>query len=288
MDTQNLNAFVRVAQQQSFSLAAEDLHITQPAVSKRIAMLEQQVGKTLFDRIGRNITLTEAGNILLPRAQRILQEVRDTQRQLSDMSGEVEGVLNIATSHHIGLHRLPNLLKQYKHQYPNVDLQLSFIDSEQAYDAITHGKTELAIITLPMEVPGNISAYSVWEDGLEFVASRHHPLSKIEKVRLPQLLQFPAILPEQSTFTTQIVQTLFEQHGLKLQIQMPTNFLETIKMMVSIELGWSVLPKTLVDEQLKPINLPSVSLSRRLGYVHHKERTLSNAAHAFISLLQNR
>ena len=86
MDTQNLRAFVAVAEKKSFSYAAESLHITQPAVSKRIATLESQLECKLFDRIGRTVQLTEAGNALLPRAEQILQSVQEAKRSIADAS----------------------------------------------------------------------------------------------------------------------------------------------------------------------------------------------------------
>ncbi|MCJ8268451.1 MAG: LysR family transcriptional regulator, partial [Psychrosphaera sp.] len=107
MDTQNLQAFYTTATVGSFSEAAKQLHLTQPAVSKRIANLEAQLGCSLFDRIGRQISLTQAGNALLPKARSILQQIQGVVRLMDDISGNITGQLSIATSHHIGMHRLP-------------------------------------------------------------------------------------------------------------------------------------------------------------------------------------
>nr|P96194.1 RecName: Full=Uncharacterized HTH-type transcriptional regulator in ibpB-leuC intergenic region [Azotobacter vinelandii]CAA72148.1 CynR protein [Azotobacter vinelandii] len=107
MDLASLNAFIAVAETGSFSEAGERLHLTQPAVSKRIAALEQQLQVRLFDRLGREVRLTEAGRALLPRAYRILSVLEDTRRALNNLNGDVSGRLTLATSHHIGLHRLP-------------------------------------------------------------------------------------------------------------------------------------------------------------------------------------
>ena len=97
------------ADTQSFSRAANLLHLTQPAVSKRIALLESQMGVRLFDRIGRTVTLTEAGRTLEPRARSILLDIEDTQRVISNLAGNVKGSLSLATSHHIGLWHLPEI-----------------------------------------------------------------------------------------------------------------------------------------------------------------------------------
>jgi Transcriptional regulator len=131
MDTQSLKAFIAVAEQKSFSAAAESLYLTQSAVSKRIKQLEEQLGTTLFDRHNRTISLTEAGEALLPRAQHILDLVSDTELELENISGDISGSLTLATSHHIGLHRLPPVLRKFVHAHPNVDLDLQFMGSER-------------------------------------------------------------------------------------------------------------------------------------------------------------
>ena len=152
MDNQNLKAFITVAELGSFSEAADSLYLTQSAISKRIALLEQQIGKRLFDRIARQVSLTEAGNELLPRARRILQEYENALQAINDLSGEASGTLRLAISHHLGLHRLPPILKQFAQQYPNVTLDIEFMDSEKAYEQVLHGESEVAVITLALEV----------------------------------------------------------------------------------------------------------------------------------------
>ena len=104
MDTHALLAFIAVAETGSFSLAAERLNLTQPAVSKRVAALERHLGARLFDRIGRRVDTTEAGQALLPRAGKILREIAETERSLRDLDGSVGGRLAIGTSHHVYHH----------------------------------------------------------------------------------------------------------------------------------------------------------------------------------------
>ncbi|MWV13778.1 LysR family transcriptional regulator [Pseudomonas sp. R-28-1W-6] len=286
MDLANLNAFLAIAEAGSFSEAAERLHLTQPAVSKRIAGLEQQLKVRLFDRLGREVSLTEAGRALLPRAYQILNVLDDTRRALTNLNGEVTGRLTLATSHHIGLHRLPPLLRAFTRAHPQVALDIQFLDSEVAYEEILHGRAELAVITLAPETREPVRAVPVWDDPLDFVAAPEHPLVRNGgAVRLADVARHPAVFPGDNTFTHHIVRRLFEAEGLTPNIGMSTNYLETIKMMVSIGLAWSVLPRTMLDEQVTRLPLPGIQLSRQLGYILHTERTLSNAAKAFMSLL---
>ncbi|QLF91875.1 LysR family transcriptional regulator [Pseudomonas sp. ABC1] len=285
MDLANLNAFIAIAETGSFSEAALRLHLTQPAVSKRIAGLEQQLDVRLFDRLGREVSLTEAGRALLPRAYRILNVLDDTRRALSNLSGEISGRLALATSHHIGLHRLPPLLRAFTRDHPGVALDIQFLDSEVAYEQVLHGRAELAVITLAPETREPVRAVPVWDDPLDFVVAPEHPLAHKQDLRLADIAGYPAVFPGGNTFTHHIARQLFEREGLTPNIAMSTNYMETIKMMVSIGIAWSLLPRTMVDEQVVRLELPGLQLSRRLGYILHTERTLSNAARTFMALL---
>ena len=285
MDLATLNAFIAIAELGSFSEAAERLHLTQPAVSKRIASLELQLNVRLFDRLGREVSLTEAGRALLPRAYQILNVLDDTRRALTNLNGEISGRLTLATSHHIGLHRLPPLLRAFTSAHPQVALDIQFLDSEVAYEEVLHGRAELAVITLAPETREPVHAVPVWHDPQDFVAAPEHPLARNGAISLADVALHPAVFPGGNTFTHHIVRRLFETQGLTPNIAMSTNYLETIKMMVSIGLAWSVLPRTMLDEQVARLPLPGIQLTRQLGYICHTERTLSNAARAFMELL---
>lgn len=290
MDTQLLQAFAAVAETGSFSTAGEQLHLTQPAVSKRIALLESQLDCSLFDRAGRQITLTEAGRALLPHAQSVLQELRDAKRHIQDLRGGVTGLLTMGISHHMGLHRLPDVLKKFTQQYPEVRLDIDFLDSEEAYERVLLGEVELGVITLAPEEKPSLQQIAIWKDELVVTVACNHPLAQPslpsqKRVNAKALSQYRAILPGLNTYTGRIIKGLFEEQKLPLDVSMSTNYLETIKVMVSIGLGWSVLPKTLIDETLCGLNLTGQKMSRNLGVVMHRERSLSNAANAFLQLL---
>lgn len=288
METESLRAFVAVAECGSFSLAAEQIHLTQSAVSKRIATLEHQTDARLFDRIGRRIALTEAGHLLLPRAREILGLFEDTQRALTSLSGTVRGRLSLATSHHIGLHRLPPVLRRYTQRWPDVRLDMQFLDSEQAYQGVLDGSLELALATLAPHTAKPLVATPLWMDQLHFVCAPDHPLThQRSSLTLDALSQVDAVLPGEQTFTRAMVMSAFNQAGLDVGVSMSTNYMETLKMMVSIGLGWSVLPETLLDESVHKLDIDHPPIERPLGYLFHENRTLSNAARAMIDLLED-
>ncbi|OGT21970.1 MAG: LysR family transcriptional regulator [Gammaproteobacteria bacterium RBG_16_57_12] len=285
MQTANLTAFIAVAETGSFSRAAGRLHLTQPAVSKRITVLEHELDTRLFDRIGHQVSLTEAGQALLPRARHIIGEIEDSRRAIHNLSGLVAGRLTIGTSHHIGLHRLPPVLRNYGRRFPDVELDLHFMASESICTAVSHGDLELGIVTLPLQTPEHLRAIPVWQDPLLFVCAPHHPLARTKKIAPAQLALHTAILPERQTTTREILEQSLARSTVELKTGTTTNNLEAIKMMVAVGLGWSVLPETLLDKQLQVFQVNNLRLSRTLGVVHHRDRTLSNAALRMLELL---
>ena len=287
MDTQNLRAFLLVAETGSFSEAAKKLYLTQPAVSKRIAQLETQLNVSLFDRIGRRINITEAGEALLPHARAVHLELQAAQQSVRDLAGEVGGRLRLATSHHIGLHRLPPLLSFFSKAFPAVQLDIDFMDSEQAYELTLQGEVELAVVTLAPSSIVNIVTRPIWLDPLDFMVQEGTQLTRKKALGLKELSQHPAILPGLNTYTGQIVKSLFEQRSLPIQIAITTNYLETIRMMASVGLGWTVLPRSMRDPSLATLPIRDARIERTLGAIHHEGRSLSRAAQAFIEALES-
>ncbi|MGM0534669.1 MAG: LysR family transcriptional regulator [Pseudomonadota bacterium] len=285
MDTQSLQAFLAVADSGSFSRAAEQLHLTQPAVSKRIAVLEDQIDARLFDRIGRRVSLTEAGRVLLPRARQILVMVDDSRRALGNLEGSVAGSLTLATSHHIGLHRLPPMLKAYTREHPEVRLDLHFLDSEEAYQGVLDGSLEMAVVTLAPHPDKQLKVVPVWVDRLCFVCAPDHPLAGRGRLDLRELCAFDAVLPGPLTFTRSLIESRFASAGLDLPVGLSTNYLETLKMMTAIGLGWSLLPERLVAGELSVLEVDHPPIHRPLGYLVHRSRTLSNPARAMLAQL---
>lgn len=287
IDIAELLTFIKVAETSSFSEAGTQLFVTQPAVSKRVAALESSLGVRLFDRIGRQVQLTEAGIRLLPKARKMAEDLQDIKRSMTLQMQDVSGELRISTSHHVGLHRLPQSLKRFQEDFPSAQLEIEFAQSEEAYQDVLKGRAELGIITLSNKENPLIESLPIWSDPLTCVVSKDHPLALSKNLSLIELAQHACVLPNKNTFTRQIAEQAFGKQGLKPQVRMNTNNLETLAMLVNIGWGWSLLPSTLVDEKLVVLNLPDLNVERKLGVIHHKQRTLSRAAIAFIELLKS-
>lgn len=286
MDIQNIRAFLMVAETGSFSRAADKLFITQPAISKRISTMEFSLDCQLFDRLGKNIQLTQAGKALIPSYQRIMAEISEAERIISTLRSEVSGHLKFGTSHHIGLHRLPPVLRQYTNQYPEVELDIQFMDSEQAAALILKGDIELALITLPDAIDKPFTTIPVWSDPMECVVAKDHVLAKQKNITRKQLAEHGVLIQSQSTHTRDII-----NHALKLdadiKIIMESNYLETIKAMIQNGLGWGVLPESMIDESLHRLKVENVTMERHLGVILHASRTLSSPANTLLETLKN-
>jgi DNA-binding transcriptional LysR family regulator len=286
MDIQNIRAFLMVVETQSFSRAAEKLFITQPAISKRISTLEFALDCQLFDRLGKNIRLTQAGEALVPSYQRIVAELDETLRIISNLRTRVSGTLKFGTSHHIGLHRLPPVLRQYTDHYPEVELDIQFMDSEQAAALILKGDIELALITLPDSIEKPLSTIPVWSDPMECVVAKDHVLAKQETVTRKQLADHGVLLQSHSTHTRSIIDNALKL-GTNVKIIMESNYLETIKAMIQNGLGWGVLPQSMIDSSLWRLLINGVTMERHLGVLMHASRTLSSPANALLESLKN-
>lgn len=277
MNFNDMRTFVTVADTASFSQAAEQLFITQPAVSKRIQALEQDLGVQLFDRVGKRVLLTQAGKVLVPQAQQMLAMLADTEKQLRNLSLQVSGTLHMATSHHIGLHRLAPVLRNFTERHPQVQLNISFEDSEVAHDMLRYGDIELAVVTLNPSGDPLLHYHEIWQDPLVFVSAEPTP----GQLSMQELAEIPCVLPGPGTYTGRIVLQRFADQGISIAPSMSTNYLETIGMLVSVGLGWSVLPRSMLGALCEiPVQCPP--MARTLGSVTNPARAVSNAATAFL------
>ena len=286
MDIQNIRAFLMVAEMRSFSRAAEKLFITQPAISKRISTLEFALDCQLFDRLGKSVQLTQAGEALIPSYQRIISELDETQRIISNLRTQVSGHLKFGTSHHIGLHRLPPILRRYTRQYPDVELDIQFMDSEQAAALILKGSIELALITLPDRIEEPLTTIPVWSDPMECVVARDHVLAVSETATRAQLIEHGVLIQSHSTHTRNIIDTALNLDK-DIKIIMESNYLETIKAMIQNGLGWGVLPESMIDDSLHRLKIKGVKMERHLGVLLHASRTLSSPVNALLETLKN-
>jgi DNA-binding transcriptional LysR family regulator len=150
---------------------------------------------------------------------------------------------------------------------------------------VAQGELELALATLPAMAQEPLVMETIWDDPLSFAAAADHPLALEKRTTIEKLAAWPAVLPTRGTVTRELVEAVFAEHGATLVTRLSTNYLETIKMLVSVGLGWSVLPQIMLDEDVVALHVSKGRLKRRLGTVRHTGRTLSNAGRAMLGVL---
>jgi DNA-binding transcriptional LysR family regulator len=290
MDFYQLYYFSKVAETRSISRAAEELFITQPAVSKQMKALEAELGERLFDRLGKKVFLTRAGEVLYSHAERILQSVADARTAVKDMSEECSGELVIGTSDHISLHRLPGVLKSYITTFPKVDLKLRCHRSETILEMVMRNAVDLGVVTLP-EVTENLAARTIWVDPMSLVFPKAHPLERMQAVRLKDMVGYGMILPERDTTTRKAIDLAFLKKRLMPNVAMEVAYIETIKGLVKAGLGISILPDKAVEEEVNAGVLgrarpADAAFTRNLGVIYLKEKFLSRPALEFLKFLE--
>jgi DNA-binding transcriptional LysR family regulator len=286
---QQLRLFAAVAEQKSVTRAAEEVHLTQPAVSIQIKRLEGKVGMPLIEHIGKELHLTVAGEEVFDAAKDVLERLSDLETSLNDLRGEVAGPLNI----HVvssGKYFMPHLMGSFVRRYPKVEQRLEITNRADLLSSLAKNQSDLYIMGQPPEgVP--VVEYPFLENILVVVARPDHPLAGKKKIPLAKIAKERFVGRESGSGTRKAVEKLFDQKGLSIEAYIELDSAEGIKQGVIGGLGIGVLSKhslrlELDAGELVVLNVAGFPLRRR-WYVSHREgKRLSRAAQLFLQYLQ--
>lgn len=293
MDINNLLAFIEVADKRSFSRSAETLNLTQPAVSKRIAALESELSSRLFDRVGRTVHLTEAGKVLLPSALKINSEVSRIESEIYNLGKEVRGKLSIGVAEHVSVDRLALVLKVFREEYPEVDIDLQFTSSQETLIDVENGILDMGLCSIfgsrkEDKTHPRLRDLEVWNDKLKVVVEKNHPLAASELVSIAQLSSFPAILPKQYSTVRKSIDKIMIGNQVEALVSLEATDFPAIRTMASIGLGWACLPECEVDDSLLVLNVRELNINHSVALVRNPDRSMSRAAQAFVDTLPAR
>ena len=287
MDIENLQTFIEVAETRSFSQSAKTLSLTQPAVSKRIASLESALSAKLFDRVGRSVHLTEAGRILLPSAKQIRSELHRIEDVICNIGSSVNGKLTIGTTECIATRQLPELLRSYSEEYPDVKMNLQFQAADDVLQGVEQHLFELALCPITPGIRNNLSSrlncLDVATIDMKIAVASDDPLTTVTDLHLQKLVEAPAILPPQKCFVRNMLDRMLNNRKLDASVLLETNDYATIRSMTSVGLGWSCLPDFQIDDSLTALELQDFKLEYTVALVHRKDLTLSRAAEMFVN-----
>ncbi|HKG21595.1 MAG TPA: LysR family transcriptional regulator [Blastocatellia bacterium] len=290
MDLFQLEIFLTVAREGSFSRAAEKLYRTQPAISQSIRKLERELGESLFDRSSRDGTLTDAGQMLREYAQKLLNlrgEARAALKELRDMH---KGKLSISANEFTCLYLLP-LLEEFRRLYPMIKVTVHRSFARRIpEDVLKHG-SELGVLSFDPE-ESQLRSIVVYRDELAFVVHPRHPLASARQVSIAQLGAESFVAHNvESPYRARVLQA-FKRHKtpLNMDVELPT--IEAIKRYVAIGSGVALVPGICVEAEiargeLARIAVKELKIERKLRLVYRKNASLSHAARAFLKVAES-
>jgi DNA-binding transcriptional LysR family regulator len=290
VDFERLAAFRAVARERGFSRAARKVFKTQPAVSQAVAALEAELGVRLFDRRGREVSLTPEGRVLLRHVDESFAALERARAELASLTGLLQGQLRLACSDTTACWLLPPVIRSFRERFPGVDLWISNCPSPHALAKLSEREVDLAFVTLP--VPGRgytVEALSKRVDVAIFAPD--HALAGRRRVTLRRLLDEPLLLLDRASQTRRFIDERIRECAgdVSPHVAMELASIEVIKRFVELGLGVSIVPQVAVQNELDSGSLAAASVfaksqARTLGVAYSERGELPPAAAEFLAL----
>jgi len=283
--------FIAVAENLSFTEASRKLHVAQSAISRKIALLERELGEKLFQRVSRRVYLTPAGETLLRHARRVFIELRDAELEISETTQLSRGLLRIGSGLTACMYLLPPVLERFREYYPNIELEVVTGPTEALLPQIRDNLLDLGVFTLPVDYPG-VQVTPLCREEFVVVASPRHPELGLRK-SLPaaEIARYPLILFSRAAATRRLIDAFFREVGISPRIAMEAENVAVIKPLVAINLGATLLPARAVEGELgrgelHALALEDRKLEREIGLVYLKADHIPRALDALIRLFR--
>ena len=296
IDFRHLETFCRVAALKSFSRAADDLFLTQPTVSGHILSLERSLSLRLFDRTGREIRLTKAGEMFLRYASKILTVRKDLLNALSEFSQGIRGELSLGASTIPGEYLLPRLMGDFKAEHPRLILTLKISDTKEIVQELLQGNIEFGLIGAKVDHP-SLHYEKFEEDEIIVIAPSDHPLTRKRSVGFEDLLKEPWIIREEGSGTQMTVERALRKKGKSLKdfnVAIEMGSTSSVKEGVKANLGLAFISRRAVEEEMNRHFFAAITLeglepiSRQIYIVSQRGKTLSPAGMEFLRFLKKK
>jgi DNA-binding transcriptional LysR family regulator len=290
MDFDHLITFLEIAKQGSFSRAGQKLYRSQPAVSAQIRQLEQEYGQKLFDRVGKSVRLTVAGETLLEYANRLLTLRNESLRAVADQATAPRGTLAVGANEATCLYVLPDIFAEYSRRYPSVQISIYRNFSHKVLEKVEDGTVDVGIVTMPVKSP-SLKVYPIFRDRLMLMVAPGNPLAAYKTVTTADIAGQPLIFPK-TGFTRQVLDKQFRPYRSQMRVAMELASVGMIKKFVAAGLGVSLISESFAQDevkagQVKLIPISDMDISRELGIVYRRDRTLPRSAAAFVTLVRH-
>lgn len=283
-----LSVFEAVARHLSFSRAARELHLTQPAVSMQIKQLEENVGTALFEQLGKKIYLTEAGRELSHYSRVIAQQLTEAEAVLGELKGLRRGKLKISVASTAN-YLAPRLLATFNQRFPTATVSLNVTNRQALLRQLENNELDMAVMGQPPDGL-DLVAESFMENPLVVIAPINHPLAHRRGIPLARLEEETFLIREEGSGTRMAMIRFFDANKVKLQAGMEMSSAEAIKQAVQAGLGLGVVSLHTVEleletKRLKVLDVKGFPIRRHWYVVHRKDKRLSVMAQAFKTFL---
>ncbi len=293
MSDRRLQVFHTVARLLSFTKAAEELHMTQPAVTFQVRQLEEQFNTRLFDRTHNRISLTDAGRRVYGFGEKIFQLYSEMDNAVRELTGDMSGVLILGASTTIAEYMLPVLLGDFKAKHPEVTIRLKVANTDGIVSQIENNEIDLGVVEAPVNNK-NLVVEVCRTDQLVLIVPPGHELAKENNVSIKRMVDYPFICREEGSGTREVMIESMTAAGVNLSdlnITMELGSLEAIKGAVEAGMGVSILSKATILKELRLGTLVAIDtdpiISRPFSFVHQKQKFRVRSMEELLSFARN-
>jgi DNA-binding transcriptional LysR family regulator len=289
MDFGQIEAFVQVSAHNSFSRAAEVLQLTQPSITARIQSLEREVGEELFERGGRGVSLTDAGQAFLPYAERILQTLAEGRDAIEEVRSVQLGSLHLGSAMTICTYVLPNILHAFRARHAGVDVTIRTGRSEQVLAMVQSDEVQVGIVR-SLSHP-DVETVHLYDDEIVLTAYPEHPFAAHGAATIEEAAGEPIVLFDRGSSYFGLIHSFFRQAGVVPNVAMELDSLEATKRMVEEGLGIALVPLATIERELESGILVKVEISnapplkRPISLIYKRHRKRPRTVQAFIDTL---
>jgi DNA-binding transcriptional LysR family regulator len=291
MNMMQVKAFVAVARVNSFTHAAELLHVSQPALTVQVRQLEEFFNLKLFDRNTRRVRLTASGHDLFPILQNLLSEYESVVENARGIAGKRRGQITLGCLPSFATTRLPNMIVQFRRRNPQVAFAVKDSTGRRILAMVRAGDVEFGISDIDSTWP-DLEFKELYRDRINIVFPKSHPLAKVKNVTLEEISHFPLVLLDAESNSRTVLDSVFIANGRLVTPACEVSYTSTAIGMVRAGLGVTLLGSLVIEAsnlhtfselQFRPV--PDPAFVRRVGLVRKKKQSLSPPAEIFVDLL---
>jgi len=290
MNSYHLQVFLAVARRLSYSRAAEELFISQPAVSRHVHALEKELAAPLLGQVGNRIYLTEEGKIVHEYARKLSFVEEEMKRALAELENTERGYLRLGASSTPGVYLLPSMVATYRQRYPGIEVSVTVTNCGQIVEGVLQNDLDLGFLGGTPADPA-LEVHPFVHDSLLLVSSPTHSFAKRDSVTPEEMVREPFVLREKASCTRWMLEEELAPMGLHIRKALELNGSEAVKHAVAAGVGLAVVSEHSVEYELKHellhgLRIEGLKLEREMSVIAHREVRRSAAAVAFLSLLE--